>query len=226
MTTNSESNLNLLESKVKQLEEVNEILQQLLIAFPHETRAPIAMINGFANLLLTEECGTHNEKQKEFVERILAITQRLKHIYGDIQNITNALISRNGPPEKINLKQCLDELADIQIDHMEIDHSLEIWMHQHWLYSALYVLFSFLHDNYILKRTVFCESPIESQHLVLHINHSLSQKYPLSEDDLRLESIRISAEQQGGFFNWEQRSENEVEFQLGLPVIEARPRQR
>ncbi len=219
MTDNLKSTLKSLEAKVKHLEQNNNILQQLINVIHFDSRAQITTIAGYSKLLLTQEYGALNENQNEFIERIQSGSQRLLAYTDEIKNISSALSSTENPPEKLNLKQFLDR-GNWQIDQIKIDNLLEIWVRRHWLYPTIQVLFSIPYDRYIIKRIVSCKSSNEKQHFVIHIKHTLSQKHPLSDNDFRLQGIRIGAERQGGFFKWEQLSENELEFQLGLPVFD------
>lgn len=216
MVNNLGSDPKILEVKIKQLEQNNKILQQLIQTLHFDYFAQITTIVGYSKLLLTQEYGALNENQSEFIERIQSSSQRLLAYTDEIKNISYALSSTENPPEKLNLQQFLNE-GNWQIDQIEIDNLLEIWVRRHWLYPTIQVLFSLPHGKDIIKRTVSCKSSNVTQHFVLHIKHTLSQKHLLSDNDFRLQSIQISAEQQGGFLNWKQLSENEVEFQLGLP---------
>ena len=55
--------------------------------------------------------------------------------------------------------------------------------------------------------------------MILRVKHILNQEYTINENDVRLQSIQIGAEQQGVFFNWAQPSNKVLEFKLGLPIF-------
>ena len=57
---------------------------QLLSVVSHELRTPVTVIRGYNNLLLTGQCGSLEEKQREFLEQSNRSCERLNRFIGDL----------------------------------------------------------------------------------------------------------------------------------------------
>ncbi len=73
-----------LAEKNKELQRATELKSQFLANMSHELRTPLNAIIGFSDLLLTEDLGTINETQREFLDSVL---RNGRHLLGLINNV-------------------------------------------------------------------------------------------------------------------------------------------
>jgi signal transduction histidine kinase len=73
-----------LAAKNRELQRATELKSQFLANMSHELRTPLNAVNGFSDLLLTEELGPLNEAQREFLDSIL---RNGKHLLGLINSV-------------------------------------------------------------------------------------------------------------------------------------------
>ncbi|MFH1380518.1 MAG: GAF domain-containing protein [bacterium] len=73
---------------VRELEQLNKMKNEFIAVISHELRTPITTISGFVNILLKEDAGHINAKQKRFLEITDQSVRRLMELLNDILDIS------------------------------------------------------------------------------------------------------------------------------------------
>ncbi|MBD3272274.1 MAG: GAF domain-containing protein [Elusimicrobia bacterium] len=73
---------------VHELEQLNKMKNEFIAVISHELRTPITTISGFVNILLKEEAGKLNTKQRRFLEISEQSVKRLIEILNDILDVS------------------------------------------------------------------------------------------------------------------------------------------
>src|ERR1051326_5376655 len=85
-----------------------------LASAAHELKTPLAILNGYADLLLGEKLGALNPKQREVVQEMQATRMRLQHFIEDFLNYsaiaTGNLKLRIEPND---IRQCVNDICGI-----------------------------------------------------------------------------------------------------------------
>ena len=79
---------NLLESRNREVERVNELKSEFLATMSHELRTPLNSIIGFSTLLEEESAGTLNGKQRNYTQHVVKAARHLLALINDILDLS------------------------------------------------------------------------------------------------------------------------------------------
>jgi PAS domain S-box-containing protein len=102
---------------------VQRLKDDFISTASHELRTPITVIAGYTDLLLNQNLGSLTEKQQHYIERTKESTKLLTQLVNDMLDISQLESGRRAnAPEKIQLKQVLDDVVTSNKTHFSTRH--------------------------------------------------------------------------------------------------------
>jgi PAS domain S-box-containing protein len=96
-----------IQKRLELLEELNRLKSDFVSVVSHELRTPLAIIKELVTVVLNEDAGPINEKQRETVRRAIENVERLEEIICELLDISR--IER----DKLRLRYCLVNINDL-----------------------------------------------------------------------------------------------------------------
>jgi signal transduction histidine kinase len=119
-----------LRKALEEAEEASRVKSEFLATMSHELRTPLNPIIGFSELLQDQHFGTLNEKQQQYIGRILTSGRHLLSLINGILDLAKAEAGRlDLEPELLNLPLALQTAANgirPQAESMELDLHLDL----------------------------------------------------------------------------------------------------
>lgn len=133
-------------------------------------------------------------------------------------NVMSAVVVNQ--PKETDLASLINEHHSKDIDYKVPESVPNVWVDKYWLIRALAILFSSPAFVPLQEQKISLEIEKNEQYVIIHIKRQSEQELYCGHGEIGFESCQIGIEQQGGYLNWEQPTENELEFKLGLPIFD------
>jgi PAS domain S-box-containing protein len=119
-----------LRKALEEAEEASRVKSEFLATMSHELRTPLNPIIGFSELLQDQHFGTLNEKQQQYIDRILTSGRHLLSLINGILDLAKAEAGRlDLEPEPLNLPLALQTAVNgirPQTEPRELDLHLDV----------------------------------------------------------------------------------------------------
>ncbi len=100
----------LVQERTRTLQETVQELEHFSYSITHDMRAPLRAMQGFAHILLQEECADcTSPKRKEYLQRIATAAQRMDNLIRDALYFSDA-VRTEYPLKPVDLRQFLENL--------------------------------------------------------------------------------------------------------------------
>lgn len=104
----------IISDQAQNLEQLNETKDRFFSIISHDLRGPMAIFQGFSFMVKTMLEDKRYKKLEEFSDEVGKVSKRLSEL---LDNLLNWALKQQGQfpyhPEKLNLKECVDENLDI-----------------------------------------------------------------------------------------------------------------
>ena len=222
MTSKPEPSQHDLETQLAYFKQINKLIHNTVLSFAHEFQVPLTYISAYTQLLLEDpQAGSLTETQKEYLE---LIQKKVKDVVKPYKKLVDILVSLSGSTQPretdlVKLIKLIEHHNEADVNYTISENIPNVWVDKYWLIRVLNILFASPAFVPIPEQTIALELATEQQYVIIHIKRKSKQTIYFGHGDVGFESCQIGAERQGGFLNWNQPSENTLEFKLGLPIF-------